>query len=380
MLDLIRNLLRLPRVSAVPSGSHFRAILNRERSRADRNGSVVSLLEFTLSENNNKSGQQAVEDISNYLQERLRVTDDFGLLAPDTVGIVLPETGLDGAEVVARDVRSTMEPVVGKLSHQIYEYPDSNFPANTDKDSSDEGSNNEDSGLPVGKETVVSAAASSPNSRTLRSGLATRNSLTPFLSQPIPVWKRALDLAGSGIGLLLLSPVFLVVACGIRLSSPGPVFFAQRRTGIGGKPFTMFKFRSMVPTAESQRDQFAHLNERDGPAFKISNDPRITPIGNLLRKTNIDELPQLLNVFFGQMSLVGPRPLPCAEAEACRGWHRRRMDVIPGMTCIWQVSDREGLTFEEWVRMDVEYSKRVSLLQDIKLLLATPLVFLRGDK
>ena len=149
------------------------------------------------------------------------------------------------------------------------------------------------------------------------------------------------------------------------------MFFRQKRSGLGGREFVMVKFRSMATDAEVRKSELMALNEQDGPAFKIKNDPRTTVLGRLFRRTSIDELPQLWNVLRGDMSLVGPRPLPCNETAACQGWLRRRLDVTPGLTCIWQVRGRSKVSFSEWVRMDVQYIRSRSLGGDMKLLLQT---------
>jgi lipopolysaccharide/colanic/teichoic acid biosynthesis glycosyltransferase len=164
----------------------------------------------------------------------------------------------------------------------------------------------------------------------------------------------------------------------IRLSSPGPVLFRQQRAGLNGQPFTMLKFRTMVTNAEQLKQELAALNEMSGPVFKVTNDPRITPIGRFLRKWSIDELPQLLNVLRGEMSLVGPRPLPVDEVRRFDDpAHRRRLSVKPGLTCLWQVSGRNDVKdFKEWVRLDLEYIDNWSLWLDLKILLRTiPAVF-----
>jgi lipopolysaccharide/colanic/teichoic acid biosynthesis glycosyltransferase len=194
----------------------------------------------------------------------------------------------------------------------------------------------------------------------------------------MPVWKRTLDLVGASVGLLFLAPVLLTAAAAIKLSSPGPVVFRQKRTGLGGRPFTIYKLRTMCQGAEKQQAALRQLNEQDGPAFKLTNDPRVTKVGQLLRKTSIDELPQLLNVLKGDMSLVGPRPLPIKEQDGCEQWQRHRLNVTPGLTCIWQVDGRSEVTFDEWVRMDVAYMKHRSLWGDLSILLRTvPSVLLR---
>jgi exopolysaccharide biosynthesis polyprenyl glycosylphosphotransferase len=189
--------------------------------------------------------------------------------------------------------------------------------------------------------------------------------------------KRALDLTVSLLLLILLAPLFVVVAILIKLNSPGNVFFAQKRVGLNKRQFTMYKFRTMVSAAESIQDKLAHLNEMTGPVFKIKNDPRITPIGRVLRKTSIDELPQLFNVLKGDMSLVGPRAIPVRDYESfSEDWHRRRFSVPPGITCLWQVRGRNTIPFDEWMILDLQYIDRWSLWLDLKILAQTiPAVF-----
>jgi exopolysaccharide biosynthesis polyprenyl glycosylphosphotransferase len=184
--------------------------------------------------------------------------------------------------------------------------------------------------------------------------------------------KRLLDLAAALILLLLLSPLLLLVAILVKLTSRGPVVFSQDRAGMNGRIFTLYKIRTMVQGAEKDRQKLEGKNEMDGPVFKIKEDPRITGLGKFLRKTSIDELPQLWNVVKGDMSLVGPRPLPTYEVEKFEPWQRRRMSMRPGITCLWQVSGRNQVTkFEDWMRLDLEYVDRWSLALDAKILLRT---------
>jgi exopolysaccharide biosynthesis polyprenyl glycosylphosphotransferase len=182
--------------------------------------------------------------------------------------------------------------------------------------------------------------------------------------------KRAFDIAGSGAALLVLSPLFLAIAVAVRVTSPGPVFFRQARVGRDGHPFEMCKFRSMVVDAEARKHSLWDLNEADG-LFKIDNDPRVTRIGRLLRRTWLDELPQLLNVLRGEMSLVGPRPLVLDEDQLIQGWHRKRLDLTPGMTGPWQVLGAARVPLREMVAIDYLYVANWSLWGDIKVLLRT---------
>lgn len=207
--------------------------------------------------------------------------------------------------------------------------------------------------------------------RSGRSSTLNVGSLQPLFALPTAWGKRAMDIVFASVGLAVLFPFLLLVALLIRCSSTGPIFFKQRRSGLGGLPFDIYKFRTMVVNAEQHQSELQHLNEQDGPAFKMRSDPRVTPLGRLLRFTCIDELPQLWNVLLGEMSLVGPRPLPCAESDACRWWQRRRLDVLPGLTCTWQARGRSMVSFDEWMRMDLDYVRRRSLALDFQILRGT---------
>lgn len=206
--------------------------------------------------------------------------------------------------------------------------------------------------------------------------------MVAYNSRPVhptqAVLKRMIDVIGVSVGLIILSPLFLIVAIIIKLTSEGPVIFTQNRVGLNGRIFKMYKFRSMVANAEELKVNLAHLNEMNGPVFKIKNDPRITPIGRILRKTSIDELPQLWNVLKGDMSLVGPRPPLPSEVDLYNPKHRKRLAVKPGITCIWQISGRNEIDFEQWMEMDAEYVDRWTLWLDFKILMKTvPVVLLR---
>jgi exopolysaccharide biosynthesis polyprenyl glycosylphosphotransferase len=191
------------------------------------------------------------------------------------------------------------------------------------------------------------------------------------------ILKRLLDITASSLILLISLPVFAVVALLIKIISPGPVFFIQDRVGLNKRRFRLFKFRTMVKDAEQKIRELEELNEVSGPVFKIKDDPRITSIGKILRKTSIDELPQLFNVMKGDMSLVGPRPLPVRDYEGFdQDWHRRRFSVRPGITCLWQITGRSNIQFEQWMELDMQYIDQWSLGLDMMILLKTiPAVF-----
>jgi exopolysaccharide biosynthesis polyprenyl glycosylphosphotransferase len=189
--------------------------------------------------------------------------------------------------------------------------------------------------------------------------------------------KRMLDILGAVAGLILLAPVFAAIALAIKLMTPGPVFFAQERYGLNRRRFRMYKFRTMVHNAEELQAQLEHMNEVGGPVFKIRQDPRITPLGRFLRRTSLDELPQLYNVVRGEMSIVGPRPMALRDVHRFNeAWLMRRFSVKPGLTCLWQISGRNNLGFDEWIRLDLQYIDNWSLALELWIVLRTiPAVF-----
>jgi len=191
--------------------------------------------------------------------------------------------------------------------------------------------------------------------------------------------KRAIDILASGIGMILLSPVYLAIAAAVKFTSPGPVIFSQIRVGRYGRHFRFYKFRSMRTDAEAMKDSLMAQNEsKDGVIFKMKDDPRITKVGKFLRRTSLDELPQLWNVFIGDMSLVGPRPPVPREVEQYTLEDRKRLDVIPGITCLWQIKGRSTIPFNEQVRLDKEYILAPSVWKDIVILLKTIPAILGG--
>src|SRR6266481_5464886 len=210
-----------------------------------------------------------------------------------------------------------------------------------------------------------------------------RVSLDALAGQPVltissapaeSVWlvaKRLLDLTAATIGVVVLAPLFLAAAVAVKVDSKGPIFFAQTRVGLNRRRFRIFKFRTMAVDAEAAQATLEHLNEAQGPVFKIENDPRVTRVGRILRRVSLDELPQLVNVLLGDMSLVGPRPLPLRDVRRMDiRWHQRRFSVKPGMTCSWQVESRQP-DFDEWIRSDLEYIQNWSLRRDLKILART---------
>ena len=212
--------------------------------------------------------------------------------------------------------------------------------------------------------------------RTVENTISKRNADYNLLYK---ISKRALDVFASLLGLILLSPILLIVVIMIKLDSKGPVIFKQKRVGLNGREFYMYKFRSMVVNAEELKEKLKTQNEMSGPMFKMKEDPRVTRVGKFIRKTSLDELPQLINVIKGDMSLVGPRPSLPNEVKQFEPWMLKRLDVKPGLTCFWQVSGRNDIDFEDWMKLDIKYVNEKNFFLDIKLILKTVLV-LFGDK
>jgi exopolysaccharide biosynthesis polyprenyl glycosylphosphotransferase len=191
--------------------------------------------------------------------------------------------------------------------------------------------------------------------------------------------KRFFDIVIALILLIVLAPLFLAIAVMTKMTSPGSAFFIQERVGLNKRRFRLYKFRTMTQDAEQKQVELEELNEMDGPVFKIANDPRITRLGRFLRNTSIDELPQLINVLIGDMSLVGPRPLPVRDYDFFyQDWHRRRFSIRPGLTCLWQISGRSNIPFEKWIEMDLQYIDQWSLLLDLKILVRTVPAVIKG--
>jgi lipopolysaccharide/colanic/teichoic acid biosynthesis glycosyltransferase len=313
----------------------FAALIRHERSRADRSGKSFSLVVFPLGDR--VESRSFVKRTCDRLRKTMRSIDEIGWLDDSSVGVLLPSTPSEGARHFAS--RAT----VGEPESQFRVFT---YPEHWAHDYKEEHA-----------KSAGQARADAPDA----------------FSIAVPAWKRALDVTVSLLAFLLLWPVFLASAIYIKLVSPGPVLFRQMRVGRGGKLFHFVKFRTMRPNNEAEHRQHILARMRTGESLaKLDDkDPRIIPGGKILRKLCIDELPQLLNVIKGDMSLVGPRPCVPYEAQEYLIWHRHRFDVLPGMTGLWQVSGKNSLTFAQMIRLDIAYSERMSLLFDLKIILKT---------
>lgn len=335
------------------SRAEFLRMIQREKRRTDRSHSALSMALLTVDANGGVSIQGVLEKVATMVRETdyVTATDD------DRIAVLLPDTGEAGLRSFLDKVAlsSTIQGchVVGAT------YPEPEF------------------------DRLIADQLGTPRSR--HAANAGEPSLARSNGYPL---KRALDVLGAAVALVLLSPLMLLVALVIRLSSPGPVIYRQTRIGQGGAPFVMYKFRSMRTDVDDRAHREFVASLIDGKAgssasgeaaghFKMKADPRITAIGRLIRKTSIDELPQFCNVLIGNMSLVGPRPPVPYEAEKYKTWHRRRVfEMKPGLTGIWQVEGRSRVSFDDMVRMDLRYLRRCSLRFDLNVLLRTVLVVL----
>lgn len=348
--------------------------ITKERQRSDRYGHSLSVVSLKLLLMGAPSPEKLAE-MERILAQRLRLTDERGLNDDGTIVIVLPHTTHDGAVTVVESIAKLASFEQIYFEAKIHVYPlaaDGNFDTHElvgskkhirfDRGSEDSfvatesESNNTIGNFAMGSHSFI--AKQQPNS-------------LHMIAKPFPRWKRSMDVACAASGLIVAAPFLVATAIAIKATSKGPIFFRQWRTGQNNRPFRIMKLRTMVVDADELKDKLREMNERDGPAFKIKNDPRVTRVGSFLRSTGLDELPQLWNVLIGEMSIVGPRPLPVDEDALCEQWQRRRLDTKPGITCSWQIAKSRKISFEDWMRMDIRYATTRSFKNDLKLMFKT---------
>jgi len=370
-------------------------VILKERMRCDRHSQYFALVVIQLLPMNGMSQSKQMRLVAKALYHKLRVTDEKGLLLKGGLGVMLPMTDVSGARKVQQTIIDACELIGIQIDASIFTYGGSEAYGLVAKNGN-RNLNDSDSDFQPDCRTQASLHAAThvimtPHVRAIRadrdsqlrsgdSGVLNHHSTvsTTHFCPQYPMWKRATDIVGSLFGLLLAAPVILTAAIAIKATSKGPIFFRQLRTGQFGNPFVMYKLRTMVVDAEELKAKLHALNERDGPAFKIKNDPRVTSVGKFLRSTGIDELPQLWNILIGNMAIVGPRPLPCHEDAQCKTWQRRRLDTKPGLTCVWQISKSRDVSFEDWMRMDLQYSRKRSVRSDVTLVFKTGLAVFLG--
>ncbi len=342
-------------------------VLAKERMRADRESNVFGLIILRVVDM--KKVRATSVKLAKLLHRRLRQTDEKGHLNFGRIGVVLPSTDDEGTQFVLSDLLRMCAAANLPVDGEAFVYPERRQ-RNRDNQGRrgrrfDEAADTVEMIHDTTRESVEGLEPSTAQ----RLNMAEIPTAT--FSTPYPIWKRALDIVGSSVGLLVSLPIIVLAVLLIRLTSKGPAFFAQQRTGYLGRKFWIYKLRTMVVNAEDLKGELMERNERDGPAFKMRNDPRITRIGYILRSTGLDELPQLFNVLIGDMSLVGPRPLPVAEADQCESWQRARVLTKPGLTCYWQLAKSRKMSFTEWMRLDMRYARARNLWLDAKLILNT---------
>lgn len=368
--------------STIYSPEAFLLEIAKESARSNRRSLnqefVLILIRFDVSKTATDLTNRFVTD----LRQRLRVYDVVGWF-DEQLGVLLPETDRQNGHLVANEIIRIGLSVDLVFDTEVHVYPWDDEMAAVSESLGTEFDDDDSSNGGIGQQEVVDQAHSELVSAQLASGMDgsstqqfstidQRSCMIAFSpSLPTPWWKQTVDLVGASIGLLLLSPVFLAAAVAIKLNSKGPVLFKQLREGKDGRQFGIWKFRTMRVDAEAEKNQLLHQSEQDGPAFKIKDDPRLTTVGRYLRKSCVDELPQLFNVLRGEMSLVGPRPLPVDESFACRPWQRHRLTVLPGLTCVWQVQGGLDTKFDDWMRMDLEYIRCRGFFYDLKLIFRT---------
>jgi lipopolysaccharide/colanic/teichoic acid biosynthesis glycosyltransferase len=322
--------------TSINSLAVFQALLRHERCRSDRDGSEFTLAVFDVSSMNHNG--RGVQQVTKQIREKMRSIDEIGWIDPKSIGVLLPVTNIEGGWKFAHRVGES-------ILCTMYTYPAHWLPGGDDI------------------ERVPS-----------RSGTS-KDVIAKVFCHKVPVWKSCLDIVGALSLIILLSPLFLLMAVYIKAVSPGKVLYRQKRVGYRGRIFTFFKFRTMHENSNpaAHKEYLKELIKGGEPMEKLDGDgdPRIIPGGKILRKMCLDELPQFFNVLRGEMSLVGPRPCIPYEVEEYLRWHAHRFDTLPGMTGLWQVSGKNKLSFEQMIRLDISYANRMSFVLDLKILLLT---------
>ncbi len=350
--------------------------VTRERIRSTRRSIPFCLVTIDVLGRQDRTGARAMVRV---LHRHLRTTDQKGQLSATRYAVLLVDTGEMGGRSVLDRLGQLMSRNGLAVAMNLRVHDPEGF-GSADDDRDNNGRRSEDF-VPQGvndnnrEETQPLAAWSQ-----VRDSEVEVTTEDPMVSLSVGTMaiKRATDIVGACAGLAITSPLLLASIVAIKLNSRGPAIFKQTREGLRGKPFTIYKLRTMVVDAEKSQAELRAKSHRDGPAFKIKNDPRVTYVGHVLRAFCIDELPQLWNVLRGDMSLVGPRPLPWHESRACDRWHRRRLDLRPGLTCYWQVNKHQATSFDEWMRMDLRYVDQFGLFEDLGLIAQTIMVPMTG--
>lgn len=343
----------------------FRDLIERERSRADRTGVRFSLVVFQL-KGRKRDTYHTLYHLATLLLSRARTSDEVGWFDKTSLAALLIGAGEDGAARFGQKVTTSLPEGVAVPTFSVYVYPN-NGPG--DMRSAPCKENGEEAGTAASTPPIPASAAES-------AALPDDPAMPSVFARQLPLWKDILDVLVALIGLILLSPLFLLIAVYIKFADPGPVFFRQNRVGFRGKKFECWKFRTMKVDndAAAHREYLKSLIQGgDQAMIKLDarKDPRIIPLGWILRQSGLDELPQLVNVLRGDMSLVGPRPCLPYEAKEYDQWHGERFDTAPGLTGLWQVSGKNRTTFKDMMRFDIRYSRRMSFWMELQILFRT---------
>lgn len=376
-LDRLGADSQLPAAMSALDPKGFNRVYIAERTRSERHDRRLALLVVGTVD----GGRRELDALLGVLATRIAPPDTLGRIDARRVGVLMPETG----PAKGRRIASALVAELAKagLSANCILYVDTSGPA--EEEEAFMLPDGVSASGPVGGDPAFPATTNAVPTGEIRSG-GSIDEVSEIRRRPetswvqdtsaldlvrLPRWKRVIDVAASSIGLVLLLPLFALIAIAIKLTSAGPVFFVQKRMGPGHRAFDFYKFRTMYLDAERRRAELEGQNEQSGPIFKIRNDPRITPVGRILRKLSLDELPQLLNVLRGEMTLIGPRPPLVSEVEEYERWQRARLNILGGLTCTWQVNGRSEIGFTDWVRMDIRYSRDHNWKLDLQILVKT---------
>ncbi|MBS1245171.1 MAG: Undecaprenyl-phosphate galactose phosphotransferase [Deltaproteobacteria bacterium] len=364
-LNPIRWFRRKAAFHGIHPTERFHLLIERERSRTDRTGIRFSLVVFKLAARK-RDTYYTLYHLAGLLTSRARTSDEVGWFDKTSLAVLLIGAGESGAARFGQSVTASLPGGVAVPTISVYVYP-----------TADPGEGQAPRRIEDGTEAGTAAATPPiPEPAAESAALPEGSTLAPVFARQLPLWKDILDVILSLIALILLSPLFLLIAVYIKIADPGPVFFRQNRIGFRGKKFECWKFRTM----KVNNDAAAHeeylkslIQGGDQAMVKLDarKDPRIIPFGWVLRQSGLDELPQLINVLRGDMSLVGPRPCLPYEAKEYDQWHAERFDTAPGLTGLWQVSGKNRTTFKDMMRFDIRYSRRMSFWMEIQILFKT---------
>lgn len=378
---VLRQLPDLGLDGGLSIGEFERAVL-REKARTERNGRRFSLLVFTP-----RGPREDLERLLPILARRVRLSDLVGRLDAERLAVILPETGGFEAWTLADSVLDLGGASGLEFDCSVHTFPFEGHSGEDDHGGGDGPSNgngtqngNGTHRNGNGKHAPLVEDPGTPTDLRAKGRGTTRPSqerrpvgdLSQAFLLPLPRWKRCMDVILAALLLVVAIPVSILTAIAIKLTSPGPILFKQLRVGRAGRTFTFYKFRTMCVDAEASKGDLLHRNEQEGPVFKMANDPRVTPIGTFLRRSSIDEIPQLWNVLRGDMALVGPRPPTPEEVSKYETWQLQRLNLTGGLTGSWQVSGRSLVGFVDWVRMDIRYARERGFWHDLVLLAKTP--------